>query len=221
MIDDDANDEADEAARARPSFIGAQLEAQAKAAAQKGDWRKVATVTLEAYGDEILGFLIAQAKDEVAANEAFSMFTEAMWRGLVGFRWECTLRTWCYTLARHAWFRYLRDRTRGAETVPLMSSGSIPIDELAARIKNSQPSVNSGQRMELELLREQLAADDQTLLTLRLDRSMAWRDVARVMSDPADAMDEAAIERRAVGLRKRFMKIKADLRQQLEASRQR
>src|SRR5678815_3239215 len=90
MIDDDANDEADEAARARPSFIGAQLEAQAKAAAQKGDWRKVATVTLEAYGDEILGFLIAQAKDDVAANEAFSMFTEAMWRGLVGFRWECT-----------------------------------------------------------------------------------------------------------------------------------
>jgi hypothetical protein len=41
------------------------------------------------------------------------------------------------------------------------------------------------------------------------------------MSDPDDDMDEAAIERRAVGLRKRFMKIKADLRQQLEASRQR
>lgn len=221
MIDDEADDAADEAQRARPSFIGAQLEAQAKAAAQKGDWRRVATVALEAYGDEILGFLIAQAKDDIAANEAFSMFAEAMWRGLVGFRWECTLRTWCYTLARHAWFRYLRDRQRGAETVPLMSSGSIPIEELASRIKNSQPSVNSGQRMELELLREQLAADDQTLLTLRLDRSMAWRDVARVMSEPDDEMDEAAIDRRAVGLRKRFMKIKADLRQQLEATRQR
>jgi RNA polymerase sigma-70 factor, ECF subfamily len=218
-IDDDDDSEAAEAARARPSFIGAQLEAQAKAAAAKGDWRRVATVALEAYGDEILGFLIAQAKDEVAAHEAFSMFTEAMWRGLMGFRWECTLRTWCYTLARHAWFRYLRDRARGAETVPLMSSGSIPIDELASRIKATQPSVNSGARMQLEMLREELEVDDQTLLTLRLDRSMAWRDVARVMSDPDDDMDDAALERRAGGLRKRFMKIKADLREQLEAAR--
>jgi RNA polymerase sigma-70 factor (ECF subfamily) len=220
-IDDDEDDDGDaEAARAKPSFIGAQLEAQAKTAADKGDWRRVATVTLEAYGDEILGFLLAQAKDEVAANEAFSMFTEAMWRGLIGFRWECTLRTWCYTLARHSWFRYLRDRSRGAEMVPLMSSGSIPIEELASRLTRSQPSVNSGARMELEMLREQLAADDQTLLTLRLDKAMAWRDVARVMSDPDDDMDDAALERRAVGLRKRFMKIKADLREQLEARRE-
>jgi len=198
---------------------GRAVDAAARTAGTAGNWQRVATIALEAYGDEILGFLTAQAKDDVAANEAFSMFTEAMWRGLKGFRWECSVRTWCYTLARHAWFRLLRDRARGAELVPLMSSGSIPVDELAARIKADHTTASARARMELELLREELETDDQTLLTLRLDRSMAWRDVARVMSHPDDVLDDAALERRAVSLRKRFMKIKDDLRERLEAKR--
>jgi RNA polymerase sigma-70 factor, ECF subfamily len=198
---------------------GRSVDAAAKAAADAKDWQKVATLALEWYGDEILGFLTAQAKDETAAHEAFSMFAEAMWRGLTGFRWECSLRTWCYTLARHAWFRLLRDRTRGVELVPLMSSGSIPIDELAARIRADHMSPSTRARMELEMLREELPDDDQTLLGLRLDQSMAWRDVARVMTNPDEELDDAALERRAVVLRKRFMKIKDDLRDRLEAGR--
>jgi RNA polymerase sigma-70 factor (ECF subfamily) len=197
------------------------VDTAARAAATAGDWHKVATIALETYGDELLGFLTAQAKDDVAAADAFSMFAEAMWRGLPGFRWECSLRTWCYTLARHSWFRLLRDRTRGAELVPLMSSGSIPLDELAARIKSDQLSPSTRARLQLERLRDELPADDQILLTLRLDRAMAWRDVARVMAEPDDAaeLDPATLERRAVTLRKRFMKIKDDLRARLEAAR--
>ena len=117
------------------------VDAAARAAAQAADWPRVATLALETYGEEILAFLASQAKDEVLANEAFSMFTEAMWRGLLGFRWECSLRTWCYTLARHAWFRLLRERARGEHLVPLLSSGSIAIDELSARLRNETPAI--------------------------------------------------------------------------------
>jgi RNA polymerase sigma-70 factor (ECF subfamily) len=192
------------------------VDAVARAAAHAADWPRVATLALETYGEEILAFLASQARDEVLANEAFSMFTEAMWRGLLGFRWECSLRTWCYTLARHAWFRLLRERARGEHLVPLLSSGSIAIDELSARLRSETPAImRSDVQIKLAELREGLEVDDQTLLTLRVDRSMPWRDVARVMSDPDDDMTEPALERRSVALRKRFMRIKEELRTQL------
>jgi RNA polymerase sigma-70 factor (ECF subfamily) len=197
------------------------VDAAARAAAAAADWPRVATLALETYGEEILAFLASQARDEVLANEAFSMFTEAMWRGLIGFRWECSLRTWCYTLARHAWFRLLRERARGDHLVPLLSSGSIAIDELSARLRSETPAImRSDVQLQLAELRDGLEAEDQTLLTLRIDRSMPWRDVARVMSDPGDDMSEAALDRRSVGLRKRFMRIKEELRTQLEDPRE-
>jgi RNA polymerase sigma-70 factor (ECF subfamily) len=200
-----------------PPAVPDPVDVEAREAAAAKDWRRVATLALETYGEEILRFLAAQAKDEVAANEAFSLFTEAMWRGLVGFRWECSLRTWCYTLARHAWYRLLRERARGAETVPLLSSGSIAIDELATRVKDDTPVFMTAEvKRKLEALRTQLEIDDQMLLTLRVDRSMAWRDVARVMSEEDDDMSEIALERRTSRLRKRFMELKEELRIKLD-----
>lgn len=66
----------------------------------------------EAYGREILGFLIARLRDRDAASDVFSMFTENVWKGLAGFRWDCTARVWCYALARHAASRYIEDARR-------------------------------------------------------------------------------------------------------------
>ena len=42
----------------------------------------------------------------------FSEFAEDFWRGLEGFRWRTSLRSWGYTLARNAANRYQRSRRR-------------------------------------------------------------------------------------------------------------
>lgn len=65
-------------------------------------------------------------------------------------------------------------------------------------------------------MREKLPADDQALLVLRVDRKMAWRDLAIVMSTggylPADSIDEDALARETARLRKRFERVKSELK---------
>src|SRR5690349_1891713 len=93
------------------------LEAQIRAFCEAGNKKKAATLLLEGYGREILGFLISRLRDRDAASEVFSMFTEDLWCGLDGFRWSCSARVWAYTLARHAASHYLREARRRVRNV--------------------------------------------------------------------------------------------------------
>ena len=68
---------------------------------------------------------------------------------------------------------------------------------------------------ELALLREQLSPDDQAILILRVDRKLAWLDVARALAGEDDLPDDELV-RSSARLRKRFGRIKAELKQKLE-----
>jgi RNA polymerase sigma-70 factor (ECF subfamily) len=100
----------------------AALEARTRGLCEAGDERSA--------GREIFGFLVSRLRDRDAAADVFSTFTEDLWRGLDGFRWQCTARVWAYTLARHATSHYLRDaRRRRAREQPLSRAG--PLSEIA------------------------------------------------------------------------------------------
>jgi RNA polymerase sigma-70 factor (ECF subfamily) len=60
-------------------------------------------------------------------------------------------------------------------------------------------------------LRASLDPDDRILLTLRIDRDLAWEEVARVMLDGEDP-DAATLGRETDRLRKRFQLLKGELR---------
>jgi RNA polymerase sigma-70 factor (ECF subfamily) len=62
----------------------------------------------------------------------------------------------------------------------------------------------------LDAIRGDLGPEDQTLLILRVDRRLTWREIARVMS-PAETSSDEAITKRAVTLRKRFDRLKQEL----------
>jgi RNA polymerase sigma-70 factor, ECF subfamily len=61
-------------------------------------------------------------------------------------------------------------------------------------------------------LRAELDPEDQTLLILRVNRQLPWRDIARIMTDEGDASDDDELKRRAAALRKRFERLKEELR---------
>src|SRR5687768_10505032 len=84
------------------------VETPVKAALEAGDERRAATLALRAYGSEVLSFVVVMVKDGDAAEDVFSMFCEDVWRGLPGFRWESSLRTWLYAVARRAALRHLQ-----------------------------------------------------------------------------------------------------------------
>jgi RNA polymerase sigma-70 factor, ECF subfamily len=187
----------------------AAVEARTRAATDAERWADAATAAITGYGEEILGYLVAMTRNETDAADAFSLFAEDLWKGLRKFRWECTLRTWAYGLARHALARVRRDPHR-RRAVALDDDA---LDALVATLRSRTATfLRTETRDKIAKLRATLEPDDQTLLILRINRGLGWRDIARVLSPDGDAATPAALDKLSAALRKRFERLKADLK---------
>ncbi|MGH7436038.1 MAG: RNA polymerase sigma factor [Polyangiaceae bacterium] len=188
------------------------LEARIRAACQAGEKKEAATALLEGYGQELLGFLIAHLRDREAAAEVFSQFTEDLWRGLDKFRWQCTARVWSYTLLRNAATRHANDaRKRRARNVPLSRAG--PLSEIEQKIRTATlTAARTETKSKVARLRESLCPEDQSLLVLRVNRKLGWKEIAQVMFHDGEASDDEVLAREATRLRQRYQGIKEKLR---------
>ena len=181
-----------------------ELERRIRSQVEAAALEDAATQALRGYGPEILGFLVNAANDEELAVDAFSHFSEDLWRGLAGFRWEASLRTWAYTLARHALVRAARSKRRDRNVGPLSTSAA---EAIVAEVRTQTLTfLRTESRNKVATLRASLSSEEQMLLTLRVDRGLAWRDIARVLGD------FEALTRQVATLRKRFERIKNRLR---------
>jgi RNA polymerase sigma-70 factor, ECF subfamily len=163
---------------------------------------------LQDHGAEIFGWMLATLSSDTDAADAFSLFAEELWKSLARHQGRCSIRTWCYMLARCAVARVLEARA-GGRTVALSDA---PISDVAAQVREATLSyLRTDAKQRIRSLREQLEPDDQTLLVLRVDKDMGWRDIAIVMFG-ADA-GVAELARHAARLRKRFERVKAQLRE--------
>ena len=187
----------------------AAVEARTRAACDAEHWTDAATSAIQGYGEEILGYLVAMTRNETDAADAFSLFAEDLWKGVRKFRWECTLRTWAYGLARHALARVRRDPHR-RRAVHLDDAAA---EALVATLRSRTATfLRTETRDKVAKLRASLEPDDQTLLILRINRGLAWRDIARVLSPDGESATPAALDKLAASLRKRFERLKTELK---------
>jgi RNA polymerase sigma-70 factor (ECF subfamily) len=182
------------------------LEERISVACKEERWSDAATIAVKGYGPELLGYLVGMTRSEVEAHEVFSVFCESLWKNLPGFRWESSFRTWAYCVARRAFTRMRRDPHR-RRAVPYSEAMSAAIAQVRTR---TATFLRSETRDKVAALRAKLPPDDQTLLILRINRKMPWRQIAIVLGEEGETA--AAVERRASSLRKRFERLKADLR---------
>lgn len=186
----------------------AALERSIRERCEAGDFDRATATALRGYGPELFGFLVSILRGPDPAAEAFSLLGEDIWRGLPKFGWASSFRTWAYTLARNAASRYGKGqhrRDRGRAPVSQLSV------ELAAEVRSATATyLRTEQKDRFTALREALPEEDQTLLILRVDRGLAWEDLARVMLDDPDATPEA-LKRESARLRKRFQLVKEKL----------
>jgi RNA polymerase sigma-70 factor (ECF subfamily) len=180
------------------------LEARVGALLERGEVDEAATAALEAIGPSILGFL-GSLLEEDDARDAFSTFAEDLWRGLPGFRFECSLRAWSYRVARSAASR-LRDTAwhRRAQRLPTSMAS-----RLAASIADST-QIPGGRRQALRRLRASLDPDDQQLLSLRLDRELEWEELAELLSAEGAPVTSAALRKRFERLKERLGRMAQD-----------
>lgn len=208
MIVSMATPTADDEARAARLV---ELERSIRELADAGDVSRATTRAVEGYGAELLGYLFALARTPDAAEELFSELCEKLWRALPQFRWESSFRTWSYAIARNL----VRESYRQSERQRQVGLSSAP--EVAEQVQAVRTTTVAYMKTEtkkrLEMLREALDEDDRTLLVLRVDRKMAWRDIARVMAEGND--EGGDLDRLAAALRKRFERVKERLRTKL------
>jgi RNA polymerase sigma-70 factor, ECF subfamily len=193
----------------------AEEENAIRARTEKGDIDGAVTDALRLYGPELYGFLIALAKNEPDASDAFSHFSERLWRTMDKFSWECSLRAWCYRLARNA----LVDVRRGKRPAGIPLSA---VSEVAEKVRTETAAyLRTDAKNELQRLRAKLPPEDQELLVLRIDRDMSWEELARVFSEGETPLDAKDLERESARLRKRFQLVKDRVREMMKRAGER
>lgn len=193
------------------------LEAGIRQHHEDGQFNEAATIAINAYGPELMGYLLAVLQREWDASDAFANLCEAMWTALPKFRWECSFRTWVYTLARSAVTRHLRDPHRKlGSAVPL--SQAFELREMVEQVRTATLTfLRTESKNRVNRLRQNLSADDQTLLILRVNQEMSWSDIARIMSDSGSENSSHELQRKSNAMRKRFQRVKELLREKVRA----
>ena len=190
-----------------------KLEDEVRALCERGDHLTAATLALKGYGAEIFGFLVTMHASEADASDVFSETSEALWRSLPTFAWECSLRTWTYAIARNI----MRARSRGVARKRRhgVAVGESALEEAAQAVRTETLTfLRTEKKTRLQALRDALPEDDRMLLVLRVDRDLAWNDLARVLAESAGGapLTGASMTREAARLRKQFQLVKERLR---------
>jgi len=183
------------------------LDLEVRALIDAGEIDRATAETLRTYGPELIGWLCSILPNEADAHEAFSWMSEELWKSLVRWDSRCSMRTWCYMIARHA---TVRIRTQPRRQHEVLVSQVPSIAHAVTHVWNtSRANAVRVQDVYVEI-RRTLDDDDQTLLVLRVDRSLAWRDIALVLlGEGASGPD---ISTKAASLRKQFERVKERLR---------
>ena len=186
-----------------------ELERVIRATWEQRDLAAAADAAIRGYGPEIYGFLVAFHRDDEDASEVWSRVTERLWAGLDRFGWHSSFRTWIYAIARNTSIRYRQEKKRRNEEA--LPEGS-QVD-IALRIRTDTASwLRTSARDRFTALRDSLPEDDRMLLVLRVDKDLAWNDLARVMHPEGEPpLDEEGLKREAARLRKRFQHVKERL----------
>jgi len=195
--------------------VAADLEARIRSECDAGNFDGAVTHAIQGYGPELLGFLVVVVGDASEAGEVFSDLCVRLWKSLPGFRWESSLRTFAYVLARRACHAHRKERAKLRDRhVPL--SQAPELSALIVRIRTTTIARLAEKKgtSRADRLRAQLEPDEQMLLTLRLDRELEWRAIAQVLSD-----DGAELDREAASLRKKYERLKEKLKKLAAADR--
>lgn len=189
-------------------------EALIRSACEAADYHRAATLTLQLYGADVFGFLAARLRSTSDASEVFSVFSEDLWKGLPKFQWRCSPRTYCYTLARNAANEYCSAPANRAGRRVDLSELDGALSQLVHEVREETARyLRTSSRDKVRALREQLDADEQELLYLRIDRELSWREIAGILvREPEETSDDASLARVEARLRKRFEATKRRLK---------
>lgn len=185
----------------------ASLEQQIRACLGTGDTRGAAALAIRSYGRPILAYLMGLLRTEEDALEVFSQFSENLWKSIGRFRQESSFRTWAYRLA----FCAAKDHDRVPHRRRERRLETTEISKVVEEIRSSTPLfLKAEARERFAKLRENLDVADRSLLLLRVEKGLPWKEVAEVMSRQEEPLDAATARKRYERLVTRLRKLAED-----------
>jgi RNA polymerase sigma-70 factor (ECF subfamily) len=125
-------------------------------------------------------------------RDAFAAFSEAVWQRIRRYHAEKRLVVWAH---RHAYAaakeRRETSRLREPSTTRKAKAGSRELSRTRAA-----PLEPIGAAEDAELMRRELSLEEQTLLTLRIDRQFEWAEIAWVLGQGSHDRAGAQMARR-------------------------
>lgn len=181
------------------------IDERVRALISGGDATNATALVVETYGLEIYGYLVSLLRNEDSASDAFAAACEDVLKAILRFRGESSLRTWLYTVARHAAYREARGQRqrRGERLSGLADALQAPLRTATAAFRRTDV------KDELSRLRDALSDDERELLLLRVDRGLSWQDIAVIRVGEGDPAEQ---KREAARCRKQFERSKEKLR---------
>jgi RNA polymerase sigma factor (sigma-70 family) len=132
-------------------------------------------------------------RDDDLTNEAFSRLCEKVWRTLPDFRGESSFATW-----RTDWPGTRRGEVkRGLARRRERRFESGELSQVEAQVRETTAAyLRTETKDRWAKLREDLDAEERSLLLLRIERRLPWKDIAAVMADEPTGATEAALRKR-------------------------
>lgn len=189
------------------------VEAAIREALQQRDFEAVVELALDAHGKALTAFVRSRVPSPTDAEEVMAEVTAALWVVLPELQLHTSMRGYLFQMARHAVHRHLgRDVRRARQAIPLDDVALGVLGPEALRTA-TPPHLQTANKDLVALLRAALSAEEQTLLQLRVDQDLAFREIAQVMAAEGEALDDQALTREAARWRKRYQLTKERLRQ--------
>jgi RNA polymerase sigma-70 factor, ECF subfamily len=165
-----------------------------------GDVQGATSLAVQALGPEVLRCLRNLLASEDEAWDAFSQFSEDLWRNIATWRGEASFRTWAMRIAINA----ARDTVGGPWRRRRRRLQTREATALVARLASSGHRRVEEQRRAVDALRLRLRMEDRTLVALRVDQELSWDEIARVLSPEGRPLAPNTLV-------KRFERVKAKL----------
>ena len=155
-----------------------KLEQEVGVRLQAGDIEGAAARVLELCGAGVRGYLRVALNGDRRVRDAYSIFSEAVWQGLRRYRSERRVVVWAYRLAYAAAKQQRTDGRPKRSTLRRKGSSSGARVLSRTRAATIEPL---GAAEDAELMRAELSLEEQTLLTLRIDRGFSWQEIGWVL----------------------------------------
>lgn len=163
------------------------------------------------YGERLCAFVLNIVKDPSAAADVQQELWLSAFQYAATFRWESSFRGWLYLLARRAAVKSAQrgqrnDRFAG---VPLSQAAE---SKLRAHLQTSIAAWQKDDfKQRFRELRRKLPEKDQTLLVMRSDQELPFRDIVHALAEPGEEIAPADLKTREATLMKRFQRVKQRL----------